>query len=188
MISSLYISSSSSEAASGAFDIPVEVGVYPSVYKFDSDYYGVDLASGMDLRLGIRIADGIYFENLIGFYVNGISGESVQGFKDQIGVRVSLDDNPRFTPELLVGFSVLSANPPAETITRKFRPSQSAFYITAGIGASTYLSDSILFRSEVIISGTPYEYRVFSYDRNTVKEEGYYFLNLNLSFGISYIF
>jgi hypothetical protein len=166
----------------------IEVGIYPSIYRFDSDFFGADYAPGLDSRLSIKIREGVYFENLIGFYIADTDCSRLEGIKDRINIRINLIEDLPVIPEFTAGVALISANPIAETVTGGFRPSQTAFYLSAGAGASMNYSDSIVLRGEINILATPYRYRILSYDRESIDEHERQFTQVSFALGASYRF
>jgi len=165
-----------------------EIGLYPSLYRFDSSFFGAEYAPGIDARASIRLLGDIYFENVIGLYTADTDDYRLEGFKDQINVRFSPVSGFMVNPELTLGIAIISANPAAETVTKEFRPTQTAFYLSAGAGASFRFSKRIVFRGGVTVMATPYRYRIYSYDRESIDQEERQLTNINLALGASYLF
>ncbi len=165
-----------------------EIGIYPSFYRFDSSFFGAEYAPGIDTRVSIKIIKNIHLENAVGLYSADTDVHRLEGFKNQINVRINPMSGFIIDPELTLGIAFISANPAAETVTEKFRPTQTAFYLSAGAGASKRFSKSIIFRLRITILATPYRYRVYFYDRESITQSERQFTNINLALGASYLF
>ncbi len=171
-------------------EIPRQVAaqLFVSHYLFDSDYFGLDSGTGLDLSLRYEITYDVYLESTIGFFTSGDGGVTVTGLQYQIGCKAVLPYFIPYRPIVRGGFAFISVNPVTVTPTETFRPSQTAFYFYGGTGMSRSIVSGLLAELTVNVMATPYRYRVYTFDRMNVEIDNRQFIHLGFQVGLSYTF
>ena len=159
-----------------------------SYYILDGDFFGLGNAVGAKAALRYELANDIYFENSIGFFDTEGSGVDVAGFDYRLGLAAVFPVLIPYRPVARCGIGFLSVNPVTVTPTESFRPTQTTFYLCAGVGATRSLFERFLLEAEASFWITPYRYRIYRFNRIDVTTIEERFMHLSLSLGAVYTF
>lgn len=164
------------------------VSLQPSVYLFDSAYFGLDPGFGVNASLRYEIVSNIFFENSIGLFRTKANGVTVDGLGERLDVMALFPVLVSYRPVARLGLGFLSTNPVTVTPTETFRPTQTAFYIIGGAGLARPVFKRFLAEADASFWVTPYKYRIYRFDRLNVSTETERFMHLQLEFAVSYTF
>jgi hypothetical protein len=159
-------------------------------YMFDSEFFGIDDGFGGAAALRYEIASDIYFENVIGFLDGDADGCDIDGFDYRLNLFAII---PYFIPvpyrpvaRLGVGF--LSVNPITATPTDTYRPTQTTMYLLAGAGITRTFLKRMLVEVSADVLFTPYEYRIYEFNRQDVSTSMARFTHLSTTLAVTYTF
>ncbi|MCU0639211.1 MAG: hypothetical protein MUF59_05005 [Candidatus Krumholzibacteria bacterium] len=163
-------------------------GLLVSHIALDSEYFGMNGATGTDIFIRYEVLGNIHAETRIGAFSSDDDGHSVGMFKGQLGLAFV---STSFLPYRLFGraaLGLLSSNPVTVTPTDTFRPSQTTFNIVVGIGADRFLWKSLAAEAGLDVMFTPYKYNVYTFDRQSVSTDPSQFTHFVISLGASWSF
>ena len=166
----------------------MSAGLHVSHIALDSDYFGMDGATGADIFIRCEILGNIYAETRMGAFSAEDDGNSVGIFNGQLGLAYV---STSYLPYRLFGraaFGLLSSNPITVTPTDTFRPSQTTFNIVLGVGADRFLWKSLAAETGLEVMFTPYKYNVYTFDRQSVSIDPSQFIHFMISLGASWSF
>ncbi len=166
----------------------VTAGLLTSYIALDKDYFGMDSAIGADFFFRYEIFGNVFVENRLGAFSSDDDGYGVGMFNGQIGVTFISTHFLPYRPYGRAAFCLLSANPLTATPTDTFRPSQTNLYFVLGLGVNTFVWKGIAAEAGVDVMFTPYEYIVYTFDRQSVGSEAVQFTHFGFSLGASYSF
>ncbi|HUV36855.1 MAG TPA: hypothetical protein VMX58_07955 [Patescibacteria group bacterium] len=166
----------------------IGIGIFPNFFILDSDYFGLENAPGIDIRIRYELEWNIYFENRLGYLFSEGNGTSVGGFSYQLGVTAILPYLIPYRPIANLGIGFLSADPITVTPTDTFRPSQTTFYFIGGAGLTRSIKENITVEAMVNVWTSPYRYRIYRFNRSTVEIDEKQFTHVSFHLGVSYIF
>jgi hypothetical protein len=166
----------------------MSVGVDFNYYMLDSDYFGMENAAGALVAFRYEINNNIYFENAIGRFASEADGANIDGMNYNFGAVAILPYLIPYRPLARLGIAFLSVNPITVTPTESFRPGQTAFYFTAGAGMTRSIRENIIIEANANVYYTPYDYRIYTFDRAEVTTHEVRFMHCVLNFGMSYSF
>lgn len=157
-------------------------------YIFDGGFFDLKAGLGAGVALRYELLRDIYFENSIGFLRTNGSGVDVGGLDYRVGLVAVFPVLIPYRPVARCGVGFLSVNPVTATPTDTYRPSQTTFYLTGGVGATRSLPANLLVEAEAGFWIMPYRYRVYEFNRFdvTVREER--FMHVGISIGAVYTF
>ena len=78
--------------------------------------------------------------------------------------------------------------PITATPTETYRPGQTAFYLICGGGFTRSFRENIFVEASADFYLTPYEYRIYEFDRSSVLTEDVRFTHFVFTIGASYAF
>lgn len=159
-------------------------------YVFDSDFFDIGDGVGGAAALRYEIASDFYFENVIGFLDGDASGVDIDGFDYRLNVFAII---PFFMPVpyrpvARVGVGFLSVNPLTATPTDTYRPTQTTMYILAGAGITRNFLKRMLVELSADVLVTPYQYRIYTFDRQDVSTSFERFTHLSTTLAVTYTF
>ncbi len=159
-------------------------------FVFDSKFFDLGNALGAGVALRYELASDFYFENGIGLFGADADGVAVDGLDYRLNLFMIV---PYFIPvpyrpaaRLGVGF--LSVNPVTATPTDTYRPTQTAFYVFGGAGMTRTVLKRFLVEASANAWITPYEYRVYRFDRRSVDTDVERFAHLSVTLALTYTF
>lgn len=160
----------------------------PTYYVFDSRFFGLSNGFGVDAALRCELGSDIYFENTVGLFKTKGSGVTVDGFDYRLNLLAIFPVLIPYRPVARFGVGFLSVNPVTVTPTSTFRPAQTTFYILGGAGVTRTIFDRVLIDASAEFWITPYEYRIYRFNRFDVDTQLDRFTHLSISVGITYTF
>jgi len=166
----------------------MSAGLLVSRIALDSDYFGMDGATGADIFIRCEILGNIYAETRMGAFSADDDGNSVGIFNGQLGLAYV---STSYLPYRLFGraaLGLLSSNPVTVTPTDTFRPSQTTFNIVLGVGADRFLWKSLAAEAGFDVMFTPYKYNVYTFNRQSVSSDPSQFTHFMISLGASWSF
>jgi hypothetical protein len=166
----------------------ISASLQPSYYIFDSGYFNLENGFGVDAAFRYELGSDIYFENSIGLLSTKGSGVSVSGLDYRLNLLAIFPVLIPYRPIARLGIGFLSTNPVTVTPTETFRPTQTTFYFIGGAGITKSLFDQFLLEAGANFWITPYEYRIYRFDRSHVEIDAKRFMHLEISLGLSYTF
>ena len=166
----------------------IGVGLSPGFFIFDGEYFGLDNAPGVDLRIRYELDWNIYFENRLGYLFSEGSGTSVGGFSYQLGLTAILPYLIPYRPIVSLGIGFLSVDPITVTPTDTFRPSQTTFYFVGGAGVTRSIKENITVEAMSNVWISPYRYRIYRFNRADIEIDEKQFTHVSFHLGVSYIF
>ena len=175
-------------SALGESNRRIGVGLFPGFYILDGDYFSLDNAPGVDLRIRYELDWNIYFENRLGYLFSEGSGVSVGGFSYQLGLTAIMPYLIPYRPIASVAIGFLSIDPITVTPTETFRPSQTTFYFIFGAGVTRSIKENITVEAMSNAWISPYRYRIYRFNRADVEIEEKQFTHVSFHIGVSYIF
>jgi hypothetical protein len=166
----------------------MNIGLNFNYYLLDDDYFAMDSAVGALFAFRYEIANNIYFENCLGSFASNADGINIDGMNYQFGAAAILPYLIPYRPVVRLGVGFLSVNPVTVTPTESFRPGQTAFYFIAGAGMTRSIRENIIVEATANIYYTPYDYRIYEFDRSEVTTNAVRFTHYVFNLGISYSF
>ena len=166
----------------------ISASLQPSYYIFDSSYFNLKNGFGADASIRYELGWDIYFENSIGAFSTEGSGVSVSGLDYRLNLLAIFPVLIPYRPIARFGIGFISANPITVTPTTTFRPTQTTFYIIGGAGITKSLLDKFLLEAGANFWITPYEYRIYRFNRLSVDVDEQRFIHVGISLGVSYTF
>jgi hypothetical protein len=166
----------------------IAVSVEPRYYMLDSEFFGLSDAFGVNAALRYELANDIYFENGIGFFSTEGGGVDVTGLDWQLNFLALFPVLIPYRPVARLGIGVMSVNPVTVTPTDTFRPTQTTFYFLGGAGVTRSILDNVLLEASAAFWVTPYEYRIYSFNRLDVTTTDVRFTHLSIAIGLVYTF
>lgn len=163
-------------------------GLLPVFYMFDDDYFGIGNGVGADLVLRYEIKQNVFIENRLGGYGADQDGNSITGLNAQLGVSAFLPVWIPWRPSARFAFALLTANPVISDPVEEFRPSQTVFYLVAGLGITRSITADFQLEAGADILFTPYSYRIYEFYRQYVEVTEASFTHLAFFIGASYTF
>ncbi len=159
-------------------------------YLFDEEFFDIPDGLGAAAALRYEIASDFYFENVIGFIDGSAGGVDIDGFDYRLNLFAII---PYFIPvpyqpvaRLGVGF--LSVNPITATPTDTYRPTQTTMYLLGGAGITRTFLKRMLVEVSADILFTPYQYRIYTFDRQSVSTSLARFTHLSATLAVTYTF
>ncbi|MBN1165380.1 MAG: hypothetical protein JXB45_12430 [Candidatus Krumholzibacteriota bacterium] len=175
-------------SSSGQSSHRINAALLPVVYVFDSNYFGLNNAAGVDLALRYELCNNFFFENRLGTFISSSDGTTVGGFNGQVGGLVLLPYLIPYRPLLRASLGLLSSNPITVTPTETYRPTQTTFYLIGGGGITAPLLYGFAAELNINIMFTPYKYMIYEFDRTHVKTRERQFTHLSFTLGVFYEF
>lgn len=166
----------------------LNVGLLPVYYFFDDGYFGMGNGGGADLALRYEIRQNVFFENRLGAYAASQEGNNITGFNGQLGVSAFLPLWIPWRPAARIALALITADPVISDPVQEFRPSQTIFYIAAGIGMTRSINAAFQIETGVDLLFTPYSYRVYEFYRQYVEVSEVRFTHVAFYLGASYTF
>jgi len=166
----------------------INVSLESQYFILDSDYFGLANAFGADAALRYEIGWDIYFENGLGIFQTEGNDVSVDGFDYRMNLIALFPVLIPYRPVARFGIGFLSVNPVTATPTDTFRPTQTTFYFLGGAGVTRMILDRLLVEAGANFWVTPYEYRIYRFNRYDVTTTTERFMHLSLSLGFVYTF
>jgi hypothetical protein len=166
----------------------INVTLGSEYYVLDSEFFGLSNAYGMGGALRYELASDIYFENGIGALRTDGDGVSVGGFDYHLSLLALFPVLIPYRPIARLGIGFLSVNPVTVTPTSTFRPAQTTFYFIGGAGISRSVHDRLSVEACANFWITPYEYRIYRFNRLDVDTSTERFTHLSISLGVAYAF
>ncbi|MGD1049184.1 MAG: hypothetical protein ABR899_10600 [Candidatus Krumholzibacteriaceae bacterium] len=160
----------------------------PTCYIFDSQFFGLSSGFGVDAALRCELGSDIYFENTLGLFKTKGSGLTVDGVDYRLNLLAIFPVLLPYRPVARLGVGFLSVNPVTVTPTSTFRPTQTTFYILGGAGVTRAIFPRVLIDAGAEFWITPYEYRIYRFDRLEVDTQLERFTHISISVGITYAF
>jgi len=175
-------------AARAAQERRIAATLEPTSYVFDSQFFGLSSGFGVDAALRCELGSDIYFENTLGLFKTKGSGVTVDGLDYRLNLLAIFPVLIPYRPVARFGVGFLSVNPVTVTPTTTFRPAQTTFYILGGAGVTRAIFDRVLIDAGAEFWITPYEYRIYRFNRLDVETQLERFTHLSISVGITYTF
>jgi hypothetical protein len=166
----------------------LNAGLLPVFYVFDNDYFDIDSGGGADLVLKYEIRQNVFFENRLGGYAARQGDHNVTGFNGQLGISAFLPVWIPWRPSARIALALMTADPVISDPIQEFRPSQTVFYIVAGVGITRSINAAFQIEAGVDLLFTPYSYRVYEFYRQYVEVNEVRFTQVALYLGASYTF
>ena len=166
----------------------LNVGLLPVFYMFDDDYFGIGNGGGADIVLRYEIKQNFFFENRLGGYGAKQGDHNITGFNAQLGATAFLPVWIPWRPSARFAFALMTANPVVSDPVEEFRPSQTVFYLVAGVGITRSISHDFQIEAGADILFTPYSYRIYEFYRQYVEVTEARFTHLAFFIGASYVF
>ncbi len=175
-------------AARGEMQRRMNVGVDFNYYLLDTDYFGMEDGIGAGAVFRYEISNNIYLENFIGRFTSNDGIVDIDGLNYHIDLLAIFPVLIPYRPLLRAGAGFLTVNPITATPTETYRPAQTAFYFIGGGGFTRSFRENLFVVASVDFYLTPYEYRIYEFDRSSVTTEDARFSHLVFSIGASYAF
>lgn len=175
-------------AANGEMQRRINVGPDFSYYLLDSDYFGMDDAFGAGLAFRYEVYNNIYIENIIGRFTSNDGVVDIDGLNYHLDLLAIFPILIPYRPLLRTGIGFISVNPITSTPVQTYRPAQTAFYFLCGGGFTRTIKENIIIETSVDFYITPYDYRIYEFDRSAVTMDDVRFSHLILNLGVSYSF
>jgi hypothetical protein len=166
----------------------ISVSFQPSLYIFDSTYFGLGNGLGADASLRCEISPDIFFESSLGVFRTQGSGVSVDGLDERLDIVAIFPVLIPYRPIARLGVGFLSTNPVTVTPTQTFRPTQTTFYFIGGAGITKSVLERFVLEAGASFWVTPYKYRIYRFNRVNVSTEAERFIHLEIQLGVSYTF
>jgi hypothetical protein len=157
-------------------------------YIFDGEFFGLGGAVGAGAALRYELMRDIHFENSLGILDTKGSGVDVGGLDYRLNVVAVFPVLIPYRPVARCGIGLISVDPVTVTPTKSFRPSQTTFYLTGGVGATRSLVENFLVEAEASFWITPYRYRIYEFNRFDVAVREERFMHVGISLGAVYTF
>ena len=159
-------------------------------YLFDSDFFNLGSGFGGGAALRYELASDFYFENGIGMFGANGDGVAVDGLDYRLNLFAifPLLITVPYRPVARFGIGFLSVNPLTATPTATYRPTQTAFYVFGGAGVTRTFFRNMLLEAGANVWITPYQYRIYRFNRIDVSTDLERFTHLSISLALSYTF
>ena len=166
----------------------LSIGAHFTHYLFDADYFGIGNGSGADIVVRCEIGRFFWVENRLGGYAASQDGTSIRGISGQLGIITFLPYLIPYRPTLRAGLALLTCNPVVSPPVPSFTPSQTVLYGLFGGGMSWSIRSrvQIEFGADLLI--TPYQYRVYTFQRQYVEASRERFIHAAFTLGATYAF
>jgi len=112
----------------------------------------------------------------------------VTGFNGQLGVTAFLPVWIPWRPSARFALALMTADPVISEPVQEFRPSQTVFYVAAGVGITRSINAAFQIEAGADIFFTPYSYRVYEFYRQYVEVSEVKFTHIAFFLGASYTF
>ena len=175
-------------AARGEMQRRINIGLHVDYYLLDDDYFGMDDGIGAGLAFRYEIWNNVFLENVIGRFSANDGVVDIDGLNYHIDLLAILPVLIPYRPLLRAGMGFISVNPITSTPVQTYRPAQTAFYFLCGGGFTRSLREDLFIESSVDFYITPYDYRIYEFDRSSVSMEDARFTHLVVKLGVSYSF
>lgn len=162
--------------------------VESSYFLFDEDFFGIDNGIGANVSLRYEIGWNIYFENTIGGFAAKSADVDVSGMDYGLTLAMILPYWIPYRPIVRAGVGFISVNPKTVNQIGTYRPTQTTFHFITGAGISKSLRENIELELMANAWIAPYLYRIYTFDRSSVKTEDAQFTHLNVTLGLSFLF
>lgn len=166
----------------------INIGMNFNYYKLDSDFFGMEKGVGAVFVFRYEIANNIYFENNLGTFSSDAAGVDIDGMNYHFDVLTIMPYLIPYRPMFRLGLGFLSVNPITATPTETYRPAQTSFYLLCGAGITRTIRENILVEASADLYLTPYDYRIYEFDRSNVSTQDVRFLHYTFNVGVSYAF
>jgi len=166
----------------------ISVGLESNYYVLDPEFFGLGDAVGVGAALRYELSSDIYFENGLGVFKTEGTGVSVSGLDYHLNLLALFPVLIPYRPVARLGVGFLSVNPVTVTPTESFRPTQTTFYFLCGVGVSRSILDTMLLEASANFWITPYQYRIYRFNRLDVDSSVERFTHLSISLGVAYTF
>jgi len=166
----------------------ISLGLESKYYILDPEFFGLGNALGIGAALRYELTSDIYFENGLGMFKTEGAGVSVDGLDYHLNLLALFPVLIPYRPVARLGIGFLSVNPVTVTPTERFRPTQTTFYFLCGAGVSRSIFDNVLLEASANFWITPYEYRIYRFNRLDVDTSVERFTHLSISIGVAYTF
>jgi len=166
----------------------ISVGLESTFYVLDSEFFGLGNALGIGAALRYELASDIYFENGLGMFKTEGADVSVTGLDYRLNLLALFPVLIPYRPVARLGVGFLSVNPVTVTPTSSFRPTQTTFYFLGGAGVSRSMFDNVLLEASANFWITPYEYRIYRFNRLDVDTSVERFTHISISVAVAYTF
>ena len=157
-------------------------------YIFDSEFFGLDGALGIDAALRCELGSDIYVETGLGLFKAQGDDAGVDGLDYHLNLLALFPVLLPYRPVARLGVGFLSVNPVTVTPTDTFRPTQTTFYLLGGAGVTRSISSAVLLEASANFWITPYEYRIYRFNRLDVETSAERFTHLSISLALTYTF
>lgn len=174
--------------ASGELPRQIGASFHTSYYVLDSNFYGLENAFGASAAFRYEVIYNVFLENTIGGFTTDDGNVTVNGFNYQLGGLAVFPVLIPYRPLARLGIGFISVNPITVTPTATFRPTQTAFYFYGGSGITRSIRENISLEASATFWVTPYQYRIYTFNRSDVDTDDEQFTHLSISLGISYLF
>jgi hypothetical protein len=175
-------------AANGEMQRRINVGPDFSYYLLDSDYFGMEDAFGLGLAFRYEVYNNIYIENIIGRFTSNDGVVDIDGLNYHLDLLAILPVLIPYRPLLRAGVGFISVNPITSTPIETYRPAQTAFYVLCGGGFTRTIRENIIIETSADLYVTPYDYRIYQFDRSSVSMDDVRFTHVIVNLGVSYSF
>ena len=166
----------------------ISVTLGPEYYALDSEFFGLKDAYGVGAALRYELTSDIYFENGLGAFMTEGDGVDVSGLDYRLNLVALFPILIPYRPIARLGVGLLSVNPVTATPTSSFRPTQTTFYLIGGAGISRSVLDRLCVEAGANFWITPYEYRIYRFNRLDVETSTERFTHLSISLSVAYTF
>ena len=159
-------------------------------YVFDSEFFDIGDGFGGAAALRYEIASDFYFENVIGFLDGDAGGVDIDGFDYRLNLFAIIPYfiTVPYRPVARLGVGFLSVNPLTATPTDTYRPTQTTMYILAGAGITRNFLKRMLVEVSADVLVTPYQYRIYTFDRQDVSTSLARFTHFSTTLALTYTF
>ena len=175
-------------AARGETQRRINVGLDFNYYMLDNDYFGMDDGFGAGFAFRYEVSNNIYIENVIGRFTSNDGIVDIDGLNYHIDLLAIFPVLIPYRPLLRLGAGFLAVNPITSTPTQTYRPAQTAFYFISGGGFTRSIRENIYLEASADLYVTPYDYRIYEFDRSSVSMQDARFAHLVFNLGLSYAF
>jgi hypothetical protein len=177
-----------SSAAHGEMQRRMNIGLDFNYYILDGDYYGMVDGFGAGLAFRYEITNNVYLENMIGRFTSNDGGVDIDGLNYHLDLLVIFPVLIPYRPFMRLGVGFLAVNPITVTPIETYRPAQTAFYLIGGGGFTRSLRENIFLEASADFYLTPYQYKIYEFDRSSVSTQDAYFTHLVFGLGVAYAF
>ena len=127
---------------------------------------------------------------MIGFLDGDAGGVDIDGFDYRLNLFAIIPYFIRvpYRPVARLGVGFLSVNPVTATPTDTYRPTQTTMYLLAGAGITRNFLKRMLVEVSADVLVTPYQYRIYPFDRQDVNTSLERFTHFSMSLALTYTF